>query len=117
MKQHTPEVLRRNNRFRLAFCIAGMMALLAALFLEVSVRHIFIVLGWFIIIVGLFIFSVRMRKIRNAVIENDGAICTECGYPLGGLTNTACPECGAEYKLGETILKWRAEFGDWEYDR
>jgi rubrerythrin len=45
------------------------------------------------------------------VIENDGEVCPECGYPLKGLPpEHVCPECGAAYELNKVKTRWMVYF-------
>jgi hypothetical protein len=49
------------------------------------------------------------RRFVRWLREQDYRMCLHCGYVLTGLPDEhQCPECGAAYKLEETVGEWRA---------
>jgi hypothetical protein len=44
---------------------------------------------------------------RRKLLDNECALCLECGYPLRGLPDEhQCPECGTPYVLGNVRASW-----------
>lgn len=69
-------------------------------------------------LIGLGIERKKTSDLRRSVIESGGALCTHCGFSLGGLReSTQCPECGKQFELEDTLRQWRRVFGDWEYGK
>lgn len=49
------------------------------------------------------------RRLKRALSEHDGRLCTECEYvlPPSPSQTGRCPECGSEYDLERGREKWR----------
>lgn len=43
------------------------------------------------------------RAKRLGSVSADQIVCPKCGYSLTGLSESRCPECGAQYTLGELL--------------
>lgn len=65
-----------------------------------------------------FYFAMKFRSLHSKVGELHGCLCTNCGYSLKMAADTgACPECGKQYRLAETVLEWNTWMKESVYRR